>query len=69
MKIVITDHEAVSLLSILNERNIKYKKLAELAKCRIGKNKFSKNAERLMEKHNGKVVTAQNLIDKIAGQL
>lgn len=69
MKITLTDPEAVALLSILNERKAKYKKLAALAQGRMENGKYKQNAEKLMKRHRNKVETAQTLITKIAGQL
>lgn len=69
MKIQLDDTEAVALLSILNERKAKYNKLSGLAEGRIKNERFSKNAEKLMNKHKSKVETAQGLVNKIANQL
>ena len=69
MKLSFTDTEAVHLLSILQERKRKYTKLSELAQGRMKKDRYNKNAEKLMSRHKCKSDDAQNLVNKIAGQL
>lgn len=69
MKLLFSDTEAIQLLSILKERKFKYMGLAALASARSGKNKFSKNATKLQEKHKAKAEMASGLMMKISEQL
>jgi hypothetical protein len=69
MKLILTDTDTINLLRILKENKFKHMSLSALAAARSDKKKFSKNAQKVRDRHKAQVEVAEKLMNKIAEQL